>query len=856
MTVHRPRWRRSAWWAAAAAALLVQGFAWLLEHGWLHAPLEQRLAVAFGRPVAVQSFSVGLLDGPRLQANQITVGEDPAFGHEHFLRAEQLVAGLRWTALLAGRLEFDTLVLKRPSLNLVRNPDSHWNLESWLPPAAGGRSTPRFSRLVVEKGRINFKRGPDKLSVALREVEGSVTAQRDGRWQLELEAELFRAGVTLQQPGTLRLRGVLSSTSTRLQPAAMELTWRDASLADALRFVAGSDFGVRGSLEADLHARSESAPSGWTLRLSARLRSLHRWDLPPRADDPRLDLSAEAHWLPTASRLDFSRLRLDAPQSNLFGTGWVQWAAPAGSEFHLDSDGLSWNDLLAWLRAFRPGVDEAAVLEGAATARFRLSGWPPRIVQGELATAGARLRTPKLPQPLGLAAATVRFEPGRIELRPTQLSLPRESARLRLTGEAVCSTQNGWQGDLRLSGILARSEELLPAAEALGWGLAGWWARTFQPRGAARVNLRWRGTPSELAAMPAGTIELSGLALQPEFFSQPVVVERGRIELQPKTDGVRVQIASAQALGTSWSGTLTRGAAGSWSFFLRAHRLDVAVLDRWLGPRARRGLLARVLPTIGRSRPSEAAEWLAGLRAAGELRANALLIAPFELENLMARMEIEPEPRTLRLAQARAQFAGGRVQGSMEAVFDGDPAYRIEAEFAEVNLRRLASLSSALREKFSGQADGHLTVQARGLGREALLDSLRGSGAARIADAGIAWLDLQETVLRGEPVTGATRLLRSEGAFRLHGRRVELEDFRASDPRGEYRISGTVDFARQADLRIEWLGAPWLARAAAPEEAETIAPQPAVTRRRVRLFGPLEALQVAGVAAEPSRSGR
>ncbi|MCL6567133.1 MAG: hypothetical protein K6U09_12015 [Acidobacteriia bacterium] len=856
MTMHRPKWRRNAWLVAAATVLLVQGFAWLLERGWLHAPLERRLAVAFGRPVAVQSFSVGLFGGLRLQANQITVGEDPAFGPEHFLRAEQLAAGLRWTALLAGRLEFDTLVLKRPSLNLVRNPDSHWNLESWLPPAAGGRGTPRFSRLVVEEGRINFKRGPDKLSVALRNVSGSVTAQSGGRWQVELEAELFRGGVTLQQPGTLRLRGVLSSTSTRLQPASVELTWRDASLADALRFVAGRDFGVRGSLEADLHARSERATPGWTLRLSARLRSLHRWDLPPRAGDPRLDLSAEALWLPTASRLEFSRMRLDAPQSNLFGAGWLQWTAPADSEFHLDSEGLSWNDLLAWLRAFRPGVDEAAVLEGAATARFRLSGWPPRIVQGELATAGARLRAPKLPQPLGLAAATVQFAPDRIELRPTQLSFPREGARLRLAGEAVRSSRNGWHVDLRLSGVLARSEQLLPAAEALGWGLAGWWARTFQPRGAARVNLRWRGAPSVLAAIPAGTVELSGLALQPDVVSQPVVVERGRIELQPKTDGLRVQIASAQALGTSWSGTLTRAAAGSWSFSLHARHLDVAVLDRWLGPRARRGLLARVLPTIGRGRPSEAAEWLAGLRAAGELRADALLIAPFELENLVARMEIAPAPRTLRLADARAQFAGGRVQGSMEAVFDPDPAYRVEAEFADVHLRRLVRFSPALREKFSGQADGHLIVQARGVGRDALLDSLRGSGAARIAEAGIAGLDLQETVLRGEPVAGTTRLLRAEGTFRLHGRRVELEDFRASDPRGEYRISGNVDFARQADLHIEWLGAPWLAHAAAPAEAETMAPQPVVTRRQLRLFGPLEALRVAGVAAEPSRPDR
>ncbi len=851
MTMRRPSWLRRSAWLAATAVLLVQGFAWLLEHGWLHAPLERRLATAFGRPVAVQSFSVSLLGGLRLEANQVTVGEDPAFGLEHFLRAEQLTAGLRWTALLTGRLEFDTLALKRPSLNLVRNPDGRWNLENWLPPAAGGRATPRFSRLAVEKGRINFKRGADKLSVALRDVNGSVRTSADGRWPVELTAELFRAGVVLQQPGTLRLRGLFSSASARLQPIAVELRWHEASLADALRFVAGHDFGVRGSVAADLRAGSERDAPGWTLRLSARLRSVHRWDLPPRAGDPALDLSAEALWLPAASRLDVSRLRLEAPQSNLFGAGWLQWAAPAGSEFRLDSEGLSLNDLLAWVRAFRPGVDEAAVLEGTATARFHLRGWPPRIVQGELATAGARLRASKLSQPLGLAAATVQFAPDRIELRPTQLSLPREGARLRLAGAAVRSARSGWQIDLRLSGALARSEEWLPAADALGWGLAGWWSRVFHPRGAAWVHLLWRGTPSALAALPAGTIELSGLALQPEWINQPVVVERGRIDLQPTAGAVRVHVAAAQALGTSWSGTLTRVAAGPWHFSLQAHRLDAVELDRWLGPRARRGLLARMLPALGRGRLSEAAAWLAGLRATGELRANALQLAPLELENLVARMEIEPAPRTLRLADARAHFAGGRVRGRMEAVFDGEPVYRVEAEFAEVDLRRLADLSPALREKFRGQAEGRLTLQARGVGREALLDSLRGRGEVRVADAVIALLDLRNTLLRGEPIAGTTRLPHAEGAVRLHGRRVELEDFRASSPRGEYQIAGSVDFTRQAELRIEWLGEPWLAHAAAPADAETLGPQPAGPRRRLRLFGPLEAPRIAVVAAEP-----
>src|SRR5208282_5982466 len=100
-------------------------------HGYLVAHLER----AFGRQVEVVSFDARILPSPRLDANGVTVGEDPSFGHEYFLRAEHLSAGLRWMGLLHGHFEFGTMSLNKPSLILVRNVEGRWNLERWLPPA-------------------------------------------------------------------------------------------------------------------------------------------------------------------------------------------------------------------------------------------------------------------------------------------------------------------------------------------------------------------------------------------------------------------------------------------------------------------------------------------------------------------------------------------------------------------------------------------------------------------------------------------------------------------------------------------------------------------------------------------------
>src|SRR5580700_2291519 len=238
--------------------------------------LIAHLAASFGRPVEVSWFDFSLLDGARIEAHLVSVSDDPHFGNEYFLRADTLTAGLQWTALLTGRFEFGSVSLSRPSLNLARDAEGHWNIERWLPPASPPAARPGFvgplapsrdaraarpTRIDVDAGRINFKQGDNKSPFALVDVSGRVEQNGAGRWQLDLEARPMRAGVELQDIGTLRLRGSIAGTTARLQPAELDLTWRAASLADTLRLVRQNDYGMRGQLAVDLNARIDPANS-------------------------------------------------------------------------------------------------------------------------------------------------------------------------------------------------------------------------------------------------------------------------------------------------------------------------------------------------------------------------------------------------------------------------------------------------------------------------------------------------------------------------------------------------------------------------------------------------------------------
>ena len=147
-----------------------------------------------GRPVEVGSYHFSLWDGPVVQARSVIVGEDPRFGAEYFLRTDSMAVRLRWRSLLRGRLEFGTISLTHPSLNLVRSSSGEWNLAEWLPrpspPRPRGFAGPiapstsrRFHRIEIDGGRINFKISDEKLPFAFVGVTGTVETNGPGRWR-------------------------------------------------------------------------------------------------------------------------------------------------------------------------------------------------------------------------------------------------------------------------------------------------------------------------------------------------------------------------------------------------------------------------------------------------------------------------------------------------------------------------------------------------------------------------------------------------------------------------------------------------------------------------------------------------
>jgi AsmA-like protein len=803
------------WIASEAASLAVQ-------HTGLHRILTARLQSAFGRPVDVGSYEFSLWHGLALEANSVVVREDPRFGQEYFLRADSMAVRLRWSSLLRGRVEFGTLSLDHPSLNLVRNGVGDWNLTEWLPqPGAGPASSVpvgpafpssalRFRRVEVSGGRINFKNGDDKLPFAFINVQGIVETDRPGRWRVNLQATPWRAAVIMQQAGTMRFSGDLGGTSSRLRPAVLDVSWTDASISDVLRLATGNDDGVRGAFALTLDARTADAGDAWTFQTRAQLSQIHRSDLARRPDNPSLNLDARMSWSPSAPSVEISQASLDAPHSHAQATGAVDWARPpqlgkrpggTGPARVLFSDAdVDMRDVLAWVSAFHPGMAAGLDVRGFARAHAELSDWPPGLTSAVIATDGIDLSAPALGRPAQLGELRLRYDHGSASLGPATLSFgaPDNALHFESLAKPGRPGLNGWH----ISANVVDVHEVLAAAAAMGWNLSKGWDVV----GPVRADLRWPGSAYPWKTAPVGFINWGagpGVAtLRVSFLNQPIAGINAVSEWKPGSR--HIALASAEAFGAHWSGSFDRPfdgmePAGEWQFSLNADHLSAADLDRWLNPAWRESFIDRVLPFLA-SRPPAAAP--GSLKASGHLSLDQFTLSRLGVRKLEGDLKIDG--RHVTLANASGQFYGGQVGGTLTADLTTTPAYRAHLGFTRVDAAALIAATpslSGLTAKFAG---GEISLSASGANHESLVGSLTCQGSATASDLALSNLARWDSPEVNSSVEAPRKFLTASASFTCAQRTVEFQTLTLMSSVDLALVgAGKIDFSRNLDLALQ-----------------------------------------------------
>jgi AsmA family/AsmA-like C-terminal region len=782
--------------------------------------VAEALGRALGREVTVSRIELKLLPRPGIVLSNFAVAENPTYGAEPMLRADTVTAFLRLTSLWRGRLEIGTLDLDSPSLNLVRRPDGHWNVEdlveraSQVSPAPTAKTRPearpRFPYVEASSGRINFKLGQVKKAFAFIDADFALWLESENQWGIRLEARPTRTDVDVHDTGTVKLDGRFQrAANLRDTPLDLKLTFSHGPLGQLTKLIYGRDRGWRGSIRSN--ASLTGTPAALGVTLDAQVDDFRRYDI---AVGEALRLLVRCTGTYSSPDDALHDLQCQSP----VGTGVLEvrgnaqgWAAD-GYDLSVSAERIpaarivalarhAKKDLPADLTATgefegvfavrKPAGEMPAWAGGGRTSLLALqSGVLKQDLQiGAIEVVIPKPNAPGSPHPRRSASRKV-IQPAaspelRLLVKPFPISL---GATSPATGSAEFD-EDHYSVNLKGEAELAR---LLNIAKALGVGTPG-----VGLAGMAQVDLDVAGTWVGFAPpVSSGNMQLHVVTAELQGVAEPLLVSSAAATL-----------ANQEVTVTSFAAAFAKGPeiSGSASFPVHCTAPENCVLH--FDIRSDDASLTRLNQLVNPSyfnRPwyhlldigQRHEDALLRLHASGHFASARFEVGTAVANNMSANVQFEAGK--LRVLDLRTDLLGGRHSGTWTADFTASPpTFSGTGSLTRVSMAQLATLMHD--DWAAGTVDAQYSLAMRGLSPTSLRDSATGS-------ADFTWNggSLRHVVLdgRGAPLAFSN----FAGKVALANGTFTLGDCKLQSAGSSYAVKGTASYDRSLAVRLERAG--------------------------------------------------
>jgi uncharacterized protein involved in outer membrane biogenesis len=787
----------------------------------LRTRIVRSISLALGRPVDVGSVTLRLLPQPGFDLENFVVHEDPEFGAEPVLQSSDVVATVRVSSLLRGRLEIARLSLTEPSINLVRNSEGRWNLEKLVERAAStpvaptsktrSEARPGFPYIEADHGRINFKFGQEKKPYSLTEANFALWQDSENTWGMRLKAQPMRTDFNLSDTGMLAVDGSWQrSANLHETPVQFTVQWEGAQLGQVTKLTLGEDKGWRGGVR--LSARLTGTPKDLTIDTEGSIDDFRRYDI---SGDQALRLAAQCSSHYSSTDHVFSGLACRAP----VGDGEIALSGslapmPGSRSYDLTAvlKNLPLQPLVELARRVKKDVPTDILVTGKLDAsiawqRSATSTSSGPVWQGSGEVLALNVRSPltnirlaldKIPftvssngdagSNLGAqirrSGLSTRDEP-RMDIGPFNLALGKPASAI-VRGQFSRSGYNFQvQGDAEVQRLLEVARTIgLPALQT---------AATGEARVSLRVGGGWAGFA---AAAVTGTAQLHSVRARVRGLNEPVEISSAGIELTP--DSAEVRKLTASVAGNAWHGSLSvprqceKGQACPIHFDLHTDEFTTDGLGSLVNEVPGKQPWYRFL-----SSPAQPKPYLASLHAVGKLTANRVVIHNLVANRVSA--EVELEPGRLQLSDLRGDLLGGRHTGEWRVDFTvNPPAFHGRGSLEKVALGQIAE---AMHDEWiTGTASVEYRADTLGWTRAELLSHADAGFQVEARDGSLSHL-----ILAGE--SSPLRINRFVGRLLLRAGKFEIDQGKLQTPGGIYQLSGTASMGRVLDFKLARDGA-------------------------------------------------
>ena len=338
------------------------------------------MSESLGRPVHLDKVKLHLLPMPGFTFQNFVVSEDPAFGNEPTIRANEVIATLRVSSLWQRRVEFSRVKFENPSVNLVRSAEGRWNLENVLlhashvdtAPTGQQRpgALPRFPYIEATGGRINLKLAHEKMPFSLTEADFALWLPSPQMWRVRLEGKPTRTDSNIGDPGTLRIEGSLQRAAHMQDvPVDLHARWYDAPLGEASKLVSGNDRGWRGTLHADVWLQGPLGSA--TLKTKTTFVDLRRADfVPARSLDESISCASTADFPAVLLTNLACTMPIENAEPVELTVPEIDLTAPQAAQATLQAQNLPLEWVFSWMRLFSARIPPEPSVRGTVDANL------------------------------------------------------------------------------------------------------------------------------------------------------------------------------------------------------------------------------------------------------------------------------------------------------------------------------------------------------------------------------------------------------------------------------------------------------------------------------------------------------
>jgi uncharacterized protein involved in outer membrane biogenesis len=813
--------------AAIVVLILVLIFClpYIIDVNQYRGEIQTQLQNRLHRPVQFGALSLVVFP-LRVKAQNVVIGEDPRFQTSvPFARVAEMDISLKLLPLLTRSIAINSLALKRPQIELIKDAAGVWNFSSLgqapaVAPAPATAATPAtlaqpavpqkaatapssgggfsLNELKITDGQVAVtdfeKHQPREV---YDHIDATVTDYAPDK-QFSIDVAAHVPGKGAEAVSLAGKVGPINQANMLSTPFDGRLKLNQVSLAGAQKFLnsavlEGSDATLSGST--DLVNSSGKMAAKGSLKISDAVVHDVQVGYPITADfDVTHDLATDV------IQINRGDVRLGSTPLTISGSLNAR-NTPSTADLNISAKDASLEDAARLAAAFGVVFSPNAKIAGKLTANVHAQGPTNNLaLNGTVNGRDLEVTGKDIPQAVKVPSLDLAMTTQEIRSSPFTAT----SGATTLTGQMTIAqyTTPSPTIDATLKTVNGKVDELLNIAKAYGVtaveGMSG--------SGAITLDLHATGPIKNTEAMTFnGSGAIQNATLKTPSLTQPLNVRNAN--LQFTQNSINLSNINASLGSTNASGTLSMAnfQAPRLTFALSADKINVMELQKLTASAkpapAKKAASSWSLVPTAEAAPAPQPSFLNSATGTGTIAVGTLIYDRTQLTNVHSGVNLNHG--VVQLNPLTGQAFGGQINGSITADLRHETSsFAVNAKLSGADANQLLTAVANMKDTLTGTLNATMNQTFSTPASGDVVQTLNGPFALNLTNGKLMKIDLLNELGKigkfGGGSKGYTSISRMSGTFDVRNGVANTNDLKAALDVGTMAATGTINLVNEA----------------------------------------------------------